>query len=126
VGISNSRQKFFYLPMQHTDFIFSIIAEETGFVGSLCLIGLFIGFAYIGIRLAMGLQDRFALFGTLGFVTLTSLQAIINIAVATGLVPTKGVALPFISFGSTGLICNIAMLGFIMKAVYTESRAARQ
>lgn len=122
VGISNSRQKFFYLPMQHTDFIFSIIAEETGFFGALCLIGLYIAFAYFGIRLALGLRNQFALFTTLGYVTITTMQAFINLAVTTGLAPTKGVALPFISYGSTGLICNIAMLGFIMKAVRTENK----
>lgn len=125
VGISHSRQKFFYLPMQHTDFIFSIIAEETGFLGALCLIGLYSAFIYFGIRMAMGLRNEFALFTTLGFVIITGMQAAINLAVTTGLVPTKGVALPFISFGSTGLICNIAMLGIIMRAVITEKRASR-
>jgi cell division protein FtsW len=125
VGISHSRQKFFYLPMQHTDFIFSIIAEETGFFGALCLIGLFIAFAYFGIKLALELHDQFAFLATIGFVTITTIQALINLAVTTGLVPTKGVALPFISYGSTGLTCSIAILGFIIKAVYTESRTTK-
>lgn len=123
VGISNSRQKFFYLPMQHTDFIFSIIAEETGFIGALCLVMLYISFAYFGIKLALKLNDTFALFSTLGFVILITLQAITNLAVTTGLVPTKGVGLPFVSYGSTGLVCNLAMIGLIINFVYSNSRA---
>jgi len=120
VGISNSRQKFFYLPMQHTDFIFSIIAEETGFIGALCLIMLYISFAYFGIKLSLRLKNPFALLATLGFINLTSLQAIINLAVTTGLVPTKGIGLPFVSYGSTGLVCNLAMIGLIINFVYSD------
>ena len=100
--------------MQHTDFIFSIIAEETGFLGSLCLISLFIAFAYFGVRVALSLRDPFSFFTTLGFVVLISLQAITNLAVATGLVPTKGVGLPFISAGSTALVCSLCMIGLII------------
>lgn len=117
VGISHSKQKFFYLPMQHTDFIFSIIAEETGFVGSLLLITLYMLFLYAGIRIACRFTDPFAFFVTLGFVILTSLQAAINLAVATGLAPTKGVGLPFVSYGNTGLICNLFMIGLIINMV---------
>lgn len=117
VGISHSKQKFFYLPMQHTDFIFSIIAEETGFVGSLLLIALYMLFLYAGIRIACRFADSFSCFVTLGFVILTSLQAAINLAVATGLAPTKGVGLPFVSYGNTGLICNLFMIGLIINMV---------
>lgn len=123
VGISHSKQKFFYLPMQHTDFIFSIIAEETGFIGSLCLVSLYIAFAYFGMRLAMELRDPFTMFSTLGFVVLISLQAITNLAVTTGLVPTKGVGLPFVSYGSTALVCSLAMLGLIINGVYAQQNA---
>ncbi len=114
LGITHSQQKFFYLPMQHTDFIFSIIAEETGFFGVLVLIALFVLFLYFGLRIAWQLRDIFSLFVTLGFVILTSLQAIINIAVASGLAPTKGIGLPFISYGNTSLIANLCMVGLIM------------
>jgi len=120
VGVSHSRQKFFYLPMQHTDFIFSIIAEETGFLGSMCLVFLFIAFAYFGVRVALKLRDPFGMFTVLGFVILTSLQAITNLAVTTGLVPTKGVGLPFISYGSTALVCSLAMVGLVVNLVYSE------
>ncbi len=119
-GISHSKQKFFYLPMQHTDFIFSIIAEEMGFVGSFFLITLYVLFLYFGIKLAWQLKSTFTTFSTLGFVILTSLQAVINIAVATGLVPTKGVGLPFISYGNTALVCSLGMLGIIINFVHND------
>ena len=120
VGIANSKQKFFYLPMQHTDFIFSIIAEETGFIGSLVIISLFITFTYLGMRIAWQLQDKYCIFTILGFVVLVSLQAIINLAVATGLVPTKGIGLPFVSYGNTALVCSLCMVGLIINMVYSS------
>jgi len=120
VGISHSKQKFFYLPMQHTDFIFSIIAEEAGFLGSLCIITLFVFFAYFGMRLSWQLTDTFYRFTVLGFVILISLQAIINLAVTTGLVPTKGIGLPFVSYGNTSLVCYLCMVGLIINIVYTS------
>lgn len=117
VGIAQSKQKFFYLPMQHTDFIFSIIAEETGFIGAGLLICLFILFLYTGLKIASTLRDPFSFYTTTGYVLLTSLQALINLFVATGLVPTKGLGLPFISYGMSALLCNVAMLGLIMNFV---------
>jgi len=113
LGISCSKQKFFYLPMQHTDFIFAIIAEEIGFVGSVAIISLYILWLYFGIKLAWSMQDEFATFLTLGFVILISMQAMINLGVVTGLLPTKGVGLPFISYGCSSLVANLAMLGVI-------------
>lgn len=121
-GIANSRQKFFYLPMQHTDFIFSIIAEETGFAGSVLLVCLYLLFLYFGLRLAWQLKDSFAIFITLGFVLLTSLQAIINLLVVTGLVPTKGIGLPFISYGNSALVCSLLMVGLIINCVAENKR----
>ena len=120
VGIAQSKQKFFYLPMQHTDFIFSIIAEETGFVGGCILIALFLLFLYTGLRIASTLRDPFSYFTTIGFVLLTSLQALINLFVATGLMPTKGLGLPFISYGNSALLCNLVMLGLIINFVYNN------
>jgi cell division protein FtsW len=117
VGVSHSKQKFFYLPMQHTDFIFAIIAEETGFIGSLLLISLYMLFLYIGMRLAWRLHSTFARVLTLGFVIMTSIQAIINLAVTTGLAPTKGIGLPFVSYGNSALMCSLCMLGLIMNCV---------
>ncbi len=119
VGISNSKQKFFYLPMQHTDFIFSIIAEETGFIGAVTLIALYALLLYAGLRLAWRLNDPFFSYATVGFIILISLQAIINLCVTTGLVPTKGIGLPFISYGNTALISSILMIGLIINFTRT-------
>jgi len=112
-GISHSKQKFFYLPMQHTDFIFSIIAEETGFIGSSIIILLYLLFLYFGFKIAWQLEKSFYVFTTIGFVLLLTMQALINLFVVTGLLPTKGIGLPFVSFGSSSLICSLAMLGII-------------
>ncbi len=117
-GIAHSKQKFFYLPMQHTDFIFSIIAEETGLIGCLFLLTLFILFLFFGIRIACQLKNGSSTIVTLGFVILTSLQAVINIAVTTGLLPTKGIGLPFISYGNTAMVCNLFMIGAIINLVH--------
>lgn len=117
-GITHSKQKFFYLPMQHTDFIFSIIAEESGFIGCLFLISLYILLLYIGIKIAMQLPTLFAQLTVIGYTTLITLQTIINMAVATGLVPTKGIGLPFISYGNTALVCNLLMVSIITNIVY--------
>lgn len=120
LGISNSKQKFFYLPMQHTDFIFPIIAEETGFVGASIIVLLFFLFSYFGIRVAMQMTSMFGLFTTLGFVVLISVQAVINLMVTTGLLPTKGLGLPFVSYGGTALLCVWAMMGLIANFVRCE------
>jgi len=120
VGLSQSKQKFFYLPMQHTDFIFSIIAEETGFVGSFILIFLLILFLYVGLRIAWCLQNFFSFLLTVSFVFLLSLQSLINIGVATGILPTKGIGLPFVSYGVTCLLSSMAMIGLITNCVMEE------
>ncbi|MBA2306704.1 putative lipid II flippase FtsW [Candidatus Dependentiae bacterium] len=120
VGIAQSKQKFFYLPMQHTDFIFSIIAEETGFIGSFLLVSLFILFLYTGLKIATTLRDPFSYYVTTGYVLLITIQTLLNICVASGLLPTKGLALPFISYGNSGLLCNIGMIGIIINCVYSN------
>lgn len=117
LGIGASKQKFFYLPMLHTDFIFSIIAEETGFVGTAFLILLYVLFLYTGLKLAWSFREPFYIYTTIGFTLLTSLQAIINMFVATGLLPTKGVGLPFVSYGNSALVANLLMIGLILNFV---------
>ena len=117
IGIAHSRQKFFYLPMQHTDFIFSIIAEETGLIGCLFLITLFVLLLYFGIRIAHQLADTFSTLVILGFMIVIHLQTIMNMAVATGLAPTKGVGMPFISYGNTSLVCYLFMIGVIITMI---------
>jgi cell division protein FtsW len=117
-GIAHSRQKFFYLPMQHTDFIFSIIAEETGLIGCFFVITLFILLLYFGIRIAHQLTNPFSSLVVLGFMIIIHLQTIMNMAVTTGLAPTKGVGMPFISYGNTSLVCYLFMIGVIMNMVH--------
>lgn len=113
LGIGNSQQKFFYLPMQHTDFIFSIIGEETGFLGTMTLLLLYTLLAYQGCKLAWYATrlDNFLIFA--GYTSMISIQAGINLAVATGLIPTKGIGLPFMSFGLSSLIAQGCILGII-------------
>ncbi|MCB9493620.1 MAG: putative lipid II flippase FtsW [Epsilonproteobacteria bacterium] len=120
LGIANSKQKFFYLPMQHTDFIFSIIAEETGFAGSVILLLLYFVLCFSGLRLALQLKDPFQFFTTLGFVLFITLQAGINLMVASGMLPTKGLGLPFVSYGGTALIALCMMAGLITNFVRTH------
>lgn len=116
LGLAQSKQKFFYLPMQHTDFIFPIIAEEVGFVGAFALVTLFLLFCFFGFRVALGLKDPFTFFTTLGFVVFITLQSVINIMVTVGLLPTKGLGLPFVSYGGTALMSLFCMIGFIVNA----------
>ena len=106
--------------MQHTDFIFAIIAEETGFIGAFVLISLYLALLYIAIKIVQQLQDQFSQLVVIGFATLINLQAVINICVASGLLPTKGIALPFVSYGNTALVCNLWMIGGIMLLVRAE------
>lgn len=115
VGVSHSSQKFFYLPMQHTDFIFSIIAEETGFAGAAVLVCLYAALLYQCVRLALGAHSAFGRFAILGFAFLVGIQALVNMAVSVGLFPTKGIGLPFISYGNSSLMCFLAMAGVVIR-----------
>lgn len=119
-GIAQSKQKFFYLPMQHTDFIFSVIAEETGFWGITLLIILFISLLLVGIKLAQRMTTIFGTITCLGFSFLVTVQAIINIFVSSGLAPTKGIGLPFISYGGSSLIGLALLFGVTINASLEE------
>jgi len=120
-GIAQSQQKYFYLPMQHTDFIFAIMAEEIGFIGSLFFITLCILFLWYGFQLSWNMNNSFSIFLIQSITTIISLQFIINLLVSTGLAPTKGIGLPFISYGNTALVCNMFMIGLIANAVQSEN-----
>lgn len=119
-GIAQSQQKFSYLPMQHTDFIFAIMAEEIGFIGSLFFITLCILFLLFGCKIAWNLENLFAIYLVQGIIIIISLQFLINLFVSTGLAPTKGIGLPFISYGNTALICNLFMIGLIDNAAHEK------
>jgi cell division protein FtsW len=114
VGLGESTQKLFYLPEAHTDFIFSILAEELGFIGSVSVILTFLIFTVAATRVALHASDRFGHLCGVGFCSMISLQALFNIAVVTGTVPTKGIPLPFISFGGSNMIMNLMVVGLLL------------
>jgi cell division protein FtsW len=114
VGLGCSRQKLFYLPQAHTDFIFSIIGEEVGIIGTLGVLFLFIVFIYLGTRIAIKARDLFGKFLGLGITVSIGLKAIINMAVSIGAIPTKGLPLPFISYGGTAIIVNIIAVALLL------------
>ena len=119
-GVFKSRQKYLFLPFSESDFIFSIIAEETGFVGSLAIIGLFLILFLIIIKISKKAPDRFGALLSAGIGSLILIQVLLNIAVVTGLVPPTGLPLPFISAGSTSIMVFMAMLG-IVQNVHKQS-----
>lgn len=114
VGLGESTQKLFYLPQSYTDFIFSIIGEELGLLGALAVIVSFAAFFLFGSRMIRRLQDPFSKLLAYSLVMLVTLQALINLLVAVGLVPTKGLPLPFVSFGGTALIFNMTAVGILV------------
>ena len=125
VGIAQSKQKFFYLPMHHTDFIFSIIAEETGFLGVTFLITIYATCMFTGFKLASYMKEKFSFLCIAGIVTLISLQTIINLGVACALLPTKGIGLPFISYGASSLLAHLCMVGIVINCVMHQARNSR-
>lgn len=114
VGLGHSRQKLFYLPAAHTDFIFSIIGEELGLLGTLSVIVLFMIFIKQGLKIIKNAPDKFGYFLALGLVLMISLKAIINIGVSCGLLPTKGLPLPFISYGGSSFIFDMISVGILI------------
>jgi cell division protein FtsW len=113
LGLGEGRQKLFFLPAPHTDFIFSVIGEELGLVGATVVVLLFFILTLRGIQIALSLEDRFGVYLALGITLIVSLQAVINMGVVLGLLPTKGLTLPFISYGGTSLIANLAGMGIL-------------
>ena len=113
-GIGKGHQKLFYLPEPHTDFIFSIIGEEVGLVGVLIIIGLYGLVLTKGILIARNAPDTFASLLAFGLTTAMGLQICTNMGVTLGLLPTKGLTLPFLSYGGTSLLLNMASIGILM------------
>lgn len=114
LGLGHSRQKLFYLPAAHTDFIFSIIGEELGFLGTVGIIILFMIFIQQGLKVIKTAADKFGYFLSLGLILMISLKGLINIGVSCGLLPTKGLPLPFISYGGSSLLFDMVGVGILM------------
>lgn len=124
LGLGESRQKLFFLPAAHTDFIFSIIGEELGFVGVLVVTGCF---AVIAVRAWQAASRSKSVFSSLlivGLGSLLVLQAVFNVAVTLGLVPTKGITLPFVSYGGSSLVMSMAIAGLLLRATGDALRQA--
>jgi len=114
LGLMEGKQKLFYLPEPHTDFIFAVTAEELGLVGALAIIILFAVFLWRGTRAALRTQDNFGRFLAVGITSMIVLQAFINISVVLGLMPTKGIPLPFVSYGGSSLFVTLACVGVLL------------
>lgn len=122
VGIGKGIQKLFYLPQPHTDFIFAVVGEELGLVGVVAIILLFYLLICRGLVIAIKSRDPFQRYLAFGITSLIGLQALVNMAVTMGMLPTKGLPLPLISLGGTALVTNLAGLGMLMAvARHTET-----
>jgi cell division protein FtsW len=113
-GLGNSVQKLFYLPEPHTDFIMSVLAEEFGFIGVITVLALFSLVIWRGLKIALEAKDLFGTFLALGATLIIGLQAFINAGVTMGLLPTKGLTMPFISCGGSSLLANFICVGFLL------------
>jgi cell division protein FtsW len=114
VGLMNGRQKLLYLPFAHTDFIYAVVGEELGLIGSCVLL---FGFGVIfwrGLRAALLINDDFGRYLALGVTVIVTAQAFINMSVVLGMMPTKGISLPLISYGGSSLLSTLALLGILM------------
>jgi cell division protein FtsW len=120
VGLGNSIQKLYYLPFQHTDFIFSVICEEWGFIGAVIVIGLFALLGWRGFTIAWHCPSRFGKMLAFGLTLAIVLQAMINISVTIGLMPVTGVTLPLISYGGTSMVVTLGMIGILLNISKTR------
>ena len=125
LGLGHSRQKFFYLPERHTDFIFAIIGEELGFVGAAAVVLLFVLLAVWGFRIASRMPDRYGALLVTGLTTMLVGQAALNIGVVSGAVPITGVPLPFVSFGGSSLVLSYVAIGILLNVSQYAHREHR-
>jgi cell division protein FtsW len=113
-GVMNGVQKLFYLPEPHTDFIYSVIAEELGLLGATAVVACFCVITWRGLRVALRAPDSFGAFLALGLTTMVAVQALVNMSVVLGLMPTKGIPLPFVSAGGSSLLINLVGMGILL------------
>jgi cell division protein FtsW len=123
-GLMNGVQKLFYLPEPHTDFIYSVIAEELGLAGATAVLFCFAVITWRGVRVALRAPDSFGAFLALGLTTMVAVQAFVNISVVLGLMPTKGIPLPFVSAGGSSLLINLLGMGILLNVSQHASPAA--
>jgi cell division protein FtsW len=123
LGLGMSRQKFFYLPNAHTDFIFSIIGEELGLVGCLAVVGLFAVFVYLGLKIARGADDGFGRLLAMGVTCVIGAQALINMGAACGVMPITGITLPYFSYGGSSLVICLCLAGILISVSRHGGRA---
>lgn len=116
LGLGGSRQKFLYLPEEHNDFIFSVVCEETGFIGAALVLALFAMLILRGYWLALHCSDRFSLLVCAGLTSLLAIQVFLNVAVVTNLIPCTGISLPFFSYGGTALLIELFEMGILLSA----------
>lgn len=125
-GYGNSRQKFLYLPEPQNDFIFSILLEETGFLGGLIVIAAFVTFFTTSFAMASRAKTREAQLMIIGFTSLLAVQTFLNMGVVTGLLPVTGVTLPFISYGGSSLVMTWGIIGIILNLAKVSSTEGRR
>jgi len=113
-GLMGGMQKLFFLPEPHTDFIYAVIAEELGLIGATFVLACFCVIAWRGVRAATAAPDRFGAFLAIGITTMVVAQAMINLSVVLGLMPTKGISLPLVSSGGSSLLVNLAAIGVLL------------
>jgi cell division protein FtsW len=113
-GLGEGRQKLFYLPEAHTDFVFSVIGEEIGFLGVIAVLALFGLIVARGLRLTSRIEEPFEQYLAFGLTVLLGLQALIHMSVVTGIMPAKGLVLPFISYGGSALVVNLMEAGILL------------
>ncbi|MYK41271.1 MAG: stage V sporulation protein E, partial [Gemmatimonadetes bacterium] len=119
VGLGNSMQKEQYLPEPHTDFVFSVIGEEMGLVGTLAVLGLFVAFSFYGVRIGTRAGDTYGFLVAIGITAMISIYALLNIGVVVGVLPTTGLPLPFVSYGGSSLMGNMAGVGILLGVART-------
>lgn len=114
LGLMEGKQKMFYLPEPHTDFIFAVAAEEFGLIGSLIVLALFAVFLQRGLKTALGARDNYTRLLAVGITAMVIVQALMNISVVLALMPTKGLPLPFVSYGGSSLFITLASVGILL------------
>ena len=123
-GLTNGTQgQGDYLPVQTTDFVFAVLAEELGFIGATIIVACFCVIAWRGLRTSLRAPDRFGAFLALGLTTMVAFQAFFNVSVVLGILPTKGIPLPFVSYGGSSLLINLIGIGMLLNVCQHASAA---